>query len=340
VRISESSVSDIKGEVMRSVSVILALLAVVNFASDAQAGTVIERVKARGVVRCGSAERPGLAHLATHGRWQGLNADICRAVAAAILGSPDRIEFHRYETPRNFQAVRRGQDDIYFLTASEIIENGLAGRVTPGPTVFVESDAVMVTSSSPTQHVSDLADDSICYMIASSAERSLEAYFDALHKHWDHRAFSEDGEMNDTYNVQHCHAIAGEITTLTATRLDRGVNRITSRILPEPLTVFPIMAATGTEDAQWSALVAWTVHTLISAERPETRWYAGGVRAMPIAAPELGLDKNWQQRVIKAVGNYREIFERNLGSRSPLKLKRGLNANLLDGGLLLSPFIE
>lgn len=325
---------------MRSVSVILALLAILSIASDAQAGSVIERVKARGVVRCGSAERPGLAHFGGNGHWQGLNVDVCRAVAAAVLGSPDRIEFHRYETPKNFQAVSSGQDDVYFLTASEISEHGLAGRVVPGPTVFVESDAVMVTSNSSARHASDLAGDSICYMIASSAERSLEAYFDSIHKDWDHRAFSEDGEMNDTYNVQQCHAIAGEITTLAATRLDRGVNRITSRILPEPLTVFPIQAATGTEDAQWSALAAWTVHTLISAERPETRWYAGGVRAMPIAAPELGLDKNWQQRVIKAVGNYGEIFERNLGSRSPLKLKRGFNANQLDGGLLLSPFIE
>jgi general L-amino acid transport system substrate-binding protein len=140
-------------------------------------------------------------------------------------------------------------------------------------------------------------------MIGSSAERSLDAYFDAIHHDWDHRAFSEDGEMNDTYNVQRCHALAGEITTRAATRLDRGVNRLGSGILPESLTVFPVMAVTTT--LQWSALVAWTIHTLVSAERPDTKWYAGGVRAMPIAAPELNLDKDWQQRCLRQAGTSR-----------------------------------
>jgi general L-amino acid transport system substrate-binding protein len=100
------------------------------------------------------------------------------------------------------------------------------------------------------------------------------------------------------------------------------------------------MVATGTDDARWSAIVAWTVHTLINAERPETPWYAGGSGAMPIAAPELGLDKEWQRRVLAAGGNYGDIFEHHLGKDSPLKLDRGLNANQFRGGLLLSPFLE
>ena len=146
--------------------------------------------------------------------------------------------------------------------------------------------------------------------------------------------------MNDAYNVQSCQAVAGEITTLASTRLDPGVNHLSSRILPETLAVFPVMATTGTGDARWSSIVAWTVHTLVSAERPETRWYAGGAGAMPITANELGLDKDWQRRVLAATGNYGDIFERNLGKGSVLKIDRGLNANNIGGGLLLGPFIE
>ena len=269
-----------------------------------------------------------------------LNVDICRAIAAAVLSSPDRIEYHGYDTPKDFDAVRNQQDDVYFLTGSEIDEQKLAGKVVPGPTVFVESDAVMVASTSTVQHVSNLAKDSICFLSGNSAERSLEAYFSALHQNWIRRAFSEDGEMLDAYNVQSCHAIAGEISTLASFRLESGVNRLSSRILPESLTAFPVIAATGTDDGQWSAIVAWTVHALVSAERPETRWYAGGAGAMPIAAPELGLDKGWQRRVLAAVGNYGDIFERHLGKGSALRLDRGLNANQLSGGLLLSPFLE
>ena len=325
---------------MRLPSFLLVMLTVCCSVSVAMAGPVIDRVKARGVVRCGSVERPGLASATGQGRWTGLNVDVCRGIAAAVLGSPDRIEYHEYETPKQFDDVRNEVDDVYFLTGSEIAEQKLAGKVVPGPTVFVETHAVMVSSTSSAYNVGDLAGNTICFIIGSLTERSINAYFGALHKNWLRMPYSEDGEMNDAYNVQRCHAIAGEITTLAETRLDRGVNKISSRFLPEPLSVFPIIAATGTTDAQWSALVAWTVDTLISAERPETQWYAGGAGAMPVAAPELGLDKGWQSRVLAAVGNYGDIFEQNLGKGSRLKIDRGLNVNQFRGGLLLAPFLE
>ncbi len=325
---------------MRILSILLPLLLVCCSISGATAGSIAELVKARGFVRCGSVERPGLASAGGNGRWTGLEVDICRAVAAAVLGAPERIEFHKYETPKDFDAVRNQQDDIYFLTGSEIAKQKLAGKVLPGPTVFVESHAVMAPVNSAAQHVDDLAGNGICFNVGSPVERTLNAYFDTIHKKWVRRGFNEEGEMNDAYNVQSCHAVAGEITTLASVRLDPGVNHLSSRILPETLAVFPVMAVTGTGDAQWSSIVAWTVHTLVSAERPETRWYAGGAGAMPIAATELGLDKDWQHRVLTAVGNYGDIFERNLGKGSGLKMDRGLNANNIGGGLLLSPFIE
>lgn len=331
---------DFSGRSVRRLSALLVLIGVFGSTPGARAGSVVERVKARNTVRCGSVERPGLAHETGQGRWSGLEVDVCRAIAAAVLGSSERIEYHVYDTPKDFDAVRRQQDDVYFLTGSEIDAQKLAGQIVPGPTVLVESHAVMVASSSAAQHVADLGGDTICFLIGSPVERSLAAYFDAIHQSWLRRPFSESGEMVDTYNVQNCHAIAGEITTLAMTALDPGVNRLSSRILPEPLTVFPLMAATGTGDGQWSAIVAWTVHTLIAAERPETRWYAGGAGAMPITAPELGLDKEWQHRALTQVGNYGAIFERNLGTGSPLRLDRGLNANQLRGGLLLGPFLD
>jgi len=325
---------------MRFQSVWLVIITVCCSMSAAAAGSVIDRVKSRGVVRCGSSERPGLASADNHGHWGGLNVDICRGIAAAVLGSADGIEYHTYETSKQFDAVRDQEDDVYFLTGSEIDEHNLAGKVVAGPTIFVESHAVMVPSDSAAHNVGDLAGNTICFMTGSLTERSINDYFEAIHKKWLRMPYSEDGEMNDAYNVRRCNAIAGEITTLAATRLTPGVNRLSSRFLPESLSVFPIVAATGTNDAQWSAIVAWTVDTLISAERPETRWYPGGAGAMPVSAPELGLDKGWQRRVIAAVGSYGDIFERHLGKGSRLQLDRGLNANQFRGGLLLSPFLE
>ncbi|MGC8493101.1 MAG: hypothetical protein ACP5SH_15330 [Syntrophobacteraceae bacterium] len=326
---------------MRFLSFLLALLFACCSISTAMAGSVLNRVKARGVVRCGGVERPGLAFPDGHGHFKGLEVDFCRAVADAVLGAPDQIEFHVYgKTHKGFDAVRNQTDDISFLTGSEIVRHNLAGKVLPGPTVFVESQNVMVPSKSAVRHVADLAGDSICYMIGSPVEQSLNAYFAGLHKQFFHRAFSEHGEMVDTYRAQDCHALAGEITYLAAARLNGGINHITSRILPESLSTYPVMAATGVTDAQWSAIVAWTVDTLISAERPETRWSNSGAGAMPVVAPELGLGGGWQRRVLEAVGSYKDIFARNLGNHSPLKLTCGLNANQVNGGLLLAPFLQ
>jgi len=325
---------------VRSVCIFLIVLVACSAAAESLAGPVSERVKARGTVRCGSSRRPGLADTDARGSWTGLHVDVCRAIAAAVLGSADRIEYHEYETPKQFDAIRSGQDDVYFLTGSEINEQKLAGMVVPGPTVFVESHNLMVPADSAVRRVDDLSGKAICFFIGSPEERSLSGYFGSLHKSWLHMPFSEEGEMNDAYDVRRCQAVAGEVTTLAAARLSPGPHRFESRILPEPISIFPVIAATGTSDGQWSSVVAWTVITLISGERAETAWYAGGSGAMPALAPELGLDGDWQRRVLSAVGNYGDIFDRNLGKNSRLKLDRGLNENRLKGGELLCPFLE
>ncbi len=320
---------------MRAFFVVLFLA--IGWGHTAAAGPILDRVKAEGVVHCGSAERPGLATVAGD-QWRGLNVDVCRAVAAAVLGSPDRIEFHEYETPKQYDGVRLGTDDLFFLTAGEINEQELAGKVLPGPTVFVETHNVMVPRDSKIRHLKDLAGQTICFMLRTSAEHSLRGYLG--NRPWIAMGYSEDGEMMDAYNVHRCGAVAYEITTLLPLLGQKGALGFANRILPEPLVAFPVMATTGTDDGAWSAIVAWTVHTLVSGERPETHWYYGGARAMPVAAPELGLDNGWQARVLSAVGHYGQIYERHLGKRSGLVLARGLNANQVEGGLLLSPFLE
>ena len=293
-----------------------------------------------GVLRCGSVERPGIAELGTDGMPRGLAVDVCRAVAIAAQGPAARIEYSFYVSPADFDRVRRHVDDVYFLTGREIAVEKLAGVLLPGPTVYVASDAVMVPGNSSAAHVADLAGRGVCFLIGDTAERSLEAVFESTHADWLRHPYSETGEMADAYAVQRCQALAGESTELARiTRLD-GPARLASRLLPEPIDVFPLIAATPVGDGRLSALVAWTVATLIDAERPETKWFAGGVRAMPLPGGELGLPAGWQARVVQAVGHYGDIFRRNLGAASGYGLDRGLNAEPAAGGLLLAPFVE
>ena len=110
------------------------------------------------------------------------------------------------------------------------------------------------------------------------------------------------------------------------------------RLLPEALETFPVIAATGTADGRWSAIVAWTIDTLVNGDRPQTKWYAGGAQAMPLAVPELGLDPRWQAQVLTATGSYGAIRSRYLGPRStaPLDGEAGPAAD----ERLFAPYVE
>jgi general L-amino acid transport system substrate-binding protein len=303
-------------------------------------GVTLLRVQSRGRVRCGSVERPGIAERDGAGQWRGLAVDVCRAVAAAVLGKAERFEYHTYESQSGYERLQARADDLYFLTGREIVEGKLIGALVPGPTVFIASDAVMVPGNSAVQHVAELAGKGVCFMIADTAEQALGHYFGTAHLTWLRHPYSEHGEMEDAYAAQRCQAVAAESTELARIRTLPGQARLRSRILPERLNVFPVVAATSTADGQWSAIVAWTVHTLIDAERPESDWFAGGARAMPIPAAALGLDAGWQARVLKATGHYGDIYARNLGDNSAYHLERGLNSNQLEGGIQLAPFVE
>jgi len=298
---------------------------------------VLSRVRARGAVRCGAVERPGLAQAGPDGRPGGLLVDVCRAVAVAVLGGPERVEFRLYAGPADFEAVRGQEQDVSFLTGSEIAEQELAGAVLPLAPVFVERHAVMVPGASPRRSLAELAGQGICFLVGGSAGRSLEAWFDDHRRSFLRHPHSEEGEMGDAYAAGRCQAVAGEATALAALRLAPGVKELHSRFLEEPLAAFPLLATAGTGDGRWAALVAWTVHTLVAGERAETRWIPGGAEAMPVPGQALGLDPGWQRRVLAAVGDYRALFERNLGQGSPLRLEPGPSAGLPRGGLLLAP---
>jgi general L-amino acid transport system substrate-binding protein len=324
---------------MRLVSFLLCLIGLWCWIVPGSAESIVERVKERGLLYCGGVARPGLADQSGAAGWHGLEIDMGRAVAAAVLGSPDKVEFHVYATDADFVDGAKS-DDILFLTGAEIAEHHLAGLLVPGPPVFVESQGVMVPGDSDIRHLQDLKNRTVCFFIGSPSERGLNAFSSDTGCKVFRRPFSEVGEMVDAYAARNCQAMVGEITDLAAIRNEDEVRHLASRILPETLEDFPLIAATGTADAKWSSLVAWTLYTLISGERRATPWFAGGADAMPLDAPELGLAEGWQSVVLKAVGNYGDIFQRNAGAGSPLNLERGSTENRLKPGILQSPYIE
>jgi general L-amino acid transport system substrate-binding protein len=306
----------------------------------AEAGPVLDKVRSQGLVRCGAVPRPGLLDRAADGRQTGMLLDLCRAIAAAVLGPQSRILFTAYDAETSFEAVRKGEDDVFFLSGSEILGEKLEAQLLPGPAVFYETTAVMVPDGSGVRKLEDLAQHAICFEQGSNAHRHLEAWFEAHRLDFQRMGYQETEEMRDAYNAQLCQGLAGEATALAEAALDGGVKGLHSRILAEPLAAFPILASTGIKDGQWSAVVAWTVATLIRADAPRLNWAAGGLDSIRIEGRGLGLDDDWQRSVVAVAGSYGEIFGRNLGAASRYRLPRGLNASWQEGGLLLPPYLE
>lgn len=316
---------------------VLFLLLLALSGQIAAAGPILDRVKAEQRVHCGAAERPGII-AESGGIWSGIAVDVCRAVATAVLGAPDKVEIAYYESDQQFARAVNGEDDLAFLTGSEIHLQNYAGRVLPGPAIFYETHKVIVHNDNKAQSLEDLASKKICFSSGSRVERSVSDYYHEHKLQFLPNPFTEEGEMLDGYKARICDALAHESTTI-AEILGNGGDS-SSHILPVTVVTFPIMAVTATKDAEWAAIVAWTVDTLIAGERRETYWYAGGAQAMPVTAPELGLDRQWQNRVLAATGDYGAIYERHFGAKSGHVLARGPNENQANGGLLLAPFRE
>jgi len=290
-------------------------------------------------VTCAAVARAGLARL-VKGEWRGLLMDYCRAIALATLGQEGKVDFLELETPKQYDQARAGEAEVLFVTGTELVEHDLAGALLPGPVVFRQTHAALVEEDSPIRRLDDIAEKTVCLLQGSGATKSLEDWVTRNKLNVLREPFEEPVELLDAFNVRRCSVAVGEETELAEIKARKGVQRFSSRILPDKLAVFPIFAATPARDPKWSAIVAYTIMALEAAERPQTDWANGGAQAFPVAGAALGLDAEWRKRVIEAFGGRGAIYDRNLGARSPFQLPRGVDALWTSGGLGAPPFVE
>jgi general L-amino acid transport system substrate-binding protein len=315
---------------------LLALLLAAATVAPAHAAGVIDRIRAQGVLRCGAVERPGIAESPpagpNAGSVTGIAVDVCRALAIAVLGPNGRVSFSLYEAPHSFDPLRRGTDELAFLTGGEIAEQTLGGVVLPGPAIAIDAVGVMVPDASPVHRLADLSGQTVCLMIGSFPQRALEAAVTGLHLSISRLPFEEDVEMLDAYNVGSCGAVVGEAGYLAVMRNTPGVRGLVSRLLPETLAADPVLAVTNQADGAWAATVAWVFDALLLADAE-----AGpGQGGLPVKRL-VGLRSGWEHDVAAAIGSYRAIVRRNLSDR--LGLAPGPNA-LWPAGVLLPPAIR
>ena len=337
---------------MRVATGIIMMFVALGSASAWADGETLKKVKATGVVRCGVTEPlAGFAFQDAAGRWQGFNVDFCRALAAAVLGNPDKIALVPLSSPARFPALLAGRIDVLLHTTTWTLGREAGIGVHFAGTYFYDGQAFMVPKNSRARSVADLKATTICVEKGTTTAGNLADYFRS--RNWVYQPLVADSgtAAADAFLAGRCQALTSDRSQLAAVRARAAGGAAAYRILPGLISKEPLGPVVRRGDEQWLTLVRWVLFALIEAE--ERKVTRASVRGLQESATDpalrrflgadgqhdkaLGVNAGWVVRVIAAVGNYAEIYERNFGGESALHIERELNRLWFDGGLLYAP---
>lgn len=314
-----------------------------------QAGPVLDRVKSSGTLQCGVLKEPedyGKADI--HGALVALGTDLCRAVAAAVLGGPDKVAaVVLSDENHGFAALQAGKIDL-LLGASPSASSAVVYGLKFASPLFLDGEGLLVPRNAGIASFADLAGKHVCFIANTEAESTLDSEIARRKLEILPFPFEEEGEMQASLTAGRCDAVIDSVSRLAVARAGFSRKAEDFIILPDRLSVEPMAPAMSEGDPQWAALVGATIDALLLAEAggitqrttetvrttedPATRGLAG-------LAPGIGeatIDRGWALRAISAVGNYAELYERDCGAQSPLNLPRGPNALWNQGGLMFA----
>lgn len=317
----------------------------------AQAGT-LEEIRARGKLKCGvNMELPGFSFEDDHGQWVGLDVDTCHAVAAAVFGDADKVEFDPLSAKERFTALQSGDVDVLARNTTWTLLRDTALELNFTGTTFYDGQGFMVLKSLGLQAARDLDGAVVCVTLGTTTELNLTSFFRANNLGLRIASFEIQADAAAAYEHGKCDALTGDRSALAAYR--SGFNDPSAHvILPDIISKEPLGPVVHEGDDQWFDIVKWTVFALLQAEElGVTSENVDDMRAAPNPVVErllgvsgdigyqMGLSADWVYQVIKQVGNYGEIYERNVGLNTPIGLERGVNALWTDGGLMYAmPF--
>jgi general L-amino acid transport system substrate-binding protein len=323
-------------------------------ASAAPTGDRLAAVKARGQLICGvNGGLPGFSFLEQGtGAWSGFDVDYCKAVAAAVLGNPDAVEYRQVGTDDRGPALQTGEIDVLIRNTTWTVTRDASWGLF-APTTFYDGQGLLVHADDGVASIADLGGATVCVQSGTTTELNLaDAMNEAGHEdNYTVSVFTEIEPTYDTYEAGSCDAVTSDRSQLVSrrTQMDDPDAHV---LLEDVISKEPLGPVTPLGDDQWFNVVKWTVFATIEAEergitQANVTEMASSdnllIQRLLGADPEgqqgigLGLENDWVVDVITAVGNYAEIFERNVGPNTPLGLDRGLNSLWTDGGLLYAP---
>ncbi|WP_395666995.1 amino acid ABC transporter substrate-binding protein [Methylocella sp.] len=322
------------------------------FAAPAQAG-LLEQVKKRGNLVCGA--NLGVAGFCLpddKGRWTGIDVDFCRAVAAAIFDDPDKVKFLPLSAKDRFTALQSGEVDILSRNTTWTLSRETGQGFLFAGIVYYDGQGFLARKSLNLSSALELSGASICVQQGTTTELNLADFFRGNNMKYEPVNFASADEAMRAFESGRCDAFTSDASGLYVERL-KLPNPDDAAVLPEIISKEPLGPAVRQGDDEWFNLVKWTLFALVNAEelgvtsqnvdektksdRPEIRRLLGLEGNF---GEGLGLGADWAYRIVKHVGNYGEIFDRNLGEGSRLKIKRGVNALWIRGGLQYAPPIR
>jgi general L-amino acid transport system substrate-binding protein len=317
----------------------------------AAAGTSLDRITERGTLKCGVVEPSiGLFVVDSNGNWVGFFVDFCRAIAAASLKSADAVEYVQLNTQTRFDALRAAEVDVMVANTTLTLSREAGAGMKFAGVYYYDGQGFMAHRANGPTTLAQQRSSTVCVTTSTTTELNLNEVRASRKLALEIVPFRSVEEMFNAFFARRCDLVTTDRIALASQRVSRAPKPADFIVLPEIVSKEPLGPVTRDDDLQWNEIVAWTLNALLTAEEKgvtaanvDDMRRSGDVEIRRLLGIEgtlgasLGLDREWAYRIIKQVGNYSEIFERNLGSRSPLGLERGLNALWSSGGLMYSP---
>ena len=335
------------GTIRAAVAATVVLAAATAAAQQSQRDT-LDVVLKRGAVVCGVATAGvGLSIPDSQGVWRGVDADYCRAIAAAALGSPDKLRFVPTTTQQRFTALQSGEVDVLARATTWTYSRDVTVGLSFAAVNLYDGQGFMVKASLGVKSAKELDGATICLLPGTTSEQNVTDYFRANTIKFQPVVIEAAAEIQSAFLSGRCDVYSNDRTDLVGIRSAQGPRAADLVILPETISKEPLGPLVRKNDARWFDLVRWTHFALVAAEElGVTQANVEAMRASPNPeirrllgvegdfGKQLGVDNAWVVSIIKAVGNYGEVWDRN---QKPLGVDRGLNRLWRDGGLQYAP---
>lgn len=330
----------------------LALLAlatlIAGIGMPAHAGKTLDSIKARGQLVCGvNTGLAGFGAADSKGQWSGLDVDICRATAAAVLGDSEKVKYVPLNAQQRFTALQSGEIDMLSRNTTFSLTRDASLGLHMTAVTYYDGQGFMVSAKSKIKSAKQLKGQTVCVQSGTTTEKNMTDFSRANDLKLKPVVFEKFEAATGAYLAGRCAAYTTDASSLASIRAKEAKNPADHVILPELISKEPLGPLVRRGDDEWFAIVKWVIYGLLEAEEYGiTQANVAQMKSSPDPAVQrilgtgedsgklLGLDRDWMGRAIKATGNYGEIFERNLGAKSSLKLPRGANNLWNKGGLM------